>query len=64
MPGCVNTTEMDIKKAYRRGASSLGSGSAKAASNSNPVDNLNRQIKLIKQKLEKRTIKISKVAEL
>lgn len=28
MPGCVNTTEMDIKKAYRRGASSHGSGSS------------------------------------
>ncbi|XP_053672255.1 regulator of G-protein signaling 7-like [Anopheles nili] len=63
MPGCVNTTEVDIKKAYRRGASSLGSGSSGTASNSNPVEQLTRQIKLLKLKLERRTIKISKVAE-
>uniref|UniRef100_A0A182K6H8 Regulator of G-protein signaling 7 n=1 Tax=Anopheles christyi TaxID=43041 RepID=A0A182K6H8_9DIPT len=63
MPGCVNTTEVDIKKAYRRGASSLGSGSSGTAGNSNPVEQLTRQIKLLKLKLERRTIKISKVAE-
>lgn len=63
MPGCVNTTETDIKKTYRRGASSLGSGSTGVASNSNPIEQMNRQIRLLKQKLERRTIKISKVAE-
>uniref|UniRef100_A0A182R976 Regulator of G-protein signaling 7 n=1 Tax=Anopheles funestus TaxID=62324 RepID=A0A182R976_ANOFN len=63
VPGCVNTTEVDIKKAYRRGASSLGSGSSGTAGNSNPVEQLTRQIKLLKLKLERRTIKISKVAE-
>uniref|UniRef100_A0A336LQ91 CSON000735 protein n=1 Tax=Culicoides sonorensis TaxID=179676 RepID=A0A336LQ91_CULSO len=61
MPGCVNTTEMDIKKAYRRGASSLGSGSA--GTSNNPIEQTNRQIHLYKQKLERRTIKVSKVAE-
>lgn len=61
MPGCVNTTEMDIKKAYRRGASSLGSGSA--GTSTNPIEQTNRTIHLLKQKLEKRTIKVSKVAE-
>ncbi|XP_063705888.1 regulator of G-protein signaling 7 [Culicoides brevitarsis] len=61
MPGCVNTTEMDIKKAYRRGASSLGSGSA--GTSNNPIEQTNRTIHLLKQKLEKRTIKVSKVAE-
>ncbi|XP_050095141.1 regulator of G-protein signaling 7-like [Anopheles aquasalis] len=63
VPGCVNTTEVDIKKAYRRGASTLGSGSSGTAGNSNPIEQLTRQIKLLKLKLERRTIKISKVAE-
>jgi regulator of G-protein signaling len=27
MPNCINTTEVDIKKAYRKGGSTLGSGS-------------------------------------
>ncbi|XP_059621105.1 regulator of G-protein signaling 7 [Phlebotomus argentipes] len=63
MPGCVNTTEMDIKKAYRRGgSSSLGSGSAGALSN-NPVEQMTRTIGLLKQRMERRTIKISKIAE-
>ncbi|KAG4080174.1 hypothetical protein HA402_008245 [Bradysia odoriphaga] len=63
MPGCVNTTEMDIKKAYRRGASSHGSGSSGAAVNNNPIEQINRLISLRKMKLERRTIKVSKVAE-
>ncbi|XP_058813635.1 regulator of G-protein signaling 7-like [Topomyia yanbarensis] len=63
MPGCVNTTEMDIKKAYRRGASSLGSGSAGSAANSNPAETMAKTINLLKQKLERRTIKVSKAAE-
>ena len=63
MPGCVNTTEMDIKKAYRHGASSHGSGSAGASLNNNPIEQINRLISLRKQKLERRTIKMSKAAE-
>ncbi|XP_055547042.1 regulator of G-protein signaling 7-like [Wyeomyia smithii] len=63
MPGCVNTTEVDIKKAYRRGASSLGSGSAGTAANSNPSETMTKTIKLLNQRLERRTIKVSKVAE-
>uniref|UniRef100_A0A182QVX1 Regulator of G-protein signaling 7 n=1 Tax=Anopheles farauti TaxID=69004 RepID=A0A182QVX1_9DIPT len=63
MPGCVNTTEMDIKKAYRKGASSLGSGSAGTAAHSNPVETMTKTITLLKQKLDRRTIKVSKVAE-
>jgi regulator of G-protein signaling len=61
-PGCINTTEMDIKKAYRRGGSKLGSGSA-GQIQSNPIEQMTRQINLLKQKLERRTIKVSKVAE-
>lgn len=63
MPGCVNTTEMDIKKAYRRGASSLGSGSASMAYNSNPTETMTKTINLLKQRLERRTIRVSKAAE-
>ena len=60
--GCVNTTEVDIKKAYRRGASTHGSGSGTSFS-SNPIEQITRNIQLMKLKLERRTIKISKVAE-
>lgn len=60
MPGCVNTTEMDIKKAYRHGASSHGSGSA---SGNNLVEHFNRLITLRKQKLERRTVKVSKASD-
>lgn len=63
MPGCVNTTEMDIKKAYRRGGSSLGSGSAGAVLNNNPVEQMTRTIAHLKQRIERRTIKVSKIAE-
>lgn len=63
MPGCMNTTEMDIKKAYRHGASSHGSGSAGAALNNNPIEQINRLITLRKQKLDRRTIKVSKAAD-
>ena len=63
IPGCVNTTEIDIKKAYRRGCSSHGTGSAGAAVTKNPIEQLTRIITLRKQKLERRTIKVSKAAE-
>lgn len=63
MPGCVNTTEIDIKKAYRRGGSSHGTGSSGASVAKNPVEQLTRIITLRKQKLERRTIKVSKAAE-
>ncbi|SPP78127.1 regulator of G-protein signaling 7 [Drosophila guanche] len=63
MPGCVNTTEIDIKKAYRRGGSSHGTGSSGASVAKNPVEQLSRIIALRKQKLERRTIKVSKAAE-
>ncbi|XP_026845826.1 regulator of G-protein signaling 7 [Drosophila persimilis] len=63
MPGCVNTTEIDIKKAYRRGGSSHGTGSSGASVAKNPIEQLSRIIALRKQKLERRTIKVSKAAE-
>lgn len=63
MPGCVNTTETDMRKAYRRGASSHGSGSSGAAVNSNPIEQVSRIIALRKTKLERRTMHVSKIAE-
>lgn len=59
--GCINTTEMDIKKAYRRGGSSLGSGST--GTSNNPVETMNKQIHLLNQRMERRTIKVSKASE-
>lgn len=85
MPNCINTTEVDIKKAYRKGGSSLGSGSGSTRIHHNySVEQLTRhvswllkhknfcftnlnivfsQVQMLKLKLERRTIKISKVAE-
>jgi regulator of G-protein signaling len=88
MPNCINTTEVDIKKAYRKGGSSLGSGSGSTRIHQNySVEQLTRhvslrgtfstsvcplsmkllslpsQVQMLKLKLERRTIKISKVAE-
>lgn len=63
IPSSINTTEVDIKKAYRHGASTHGSGSAGASLSNNPVEQINRLITLRKQKLERRTVKVSKVAE-
>jgi len=82
MPNSINTTEVDIKKAYRKGGSSLGSGSGSTRVHNNySVEQLTRhvspcmaflfisfssfrsQVQMLKLKLERRTIKISKVAE-
>jgi len=64
MPNCINTTEVDIKKAYRKGGSSLGSGSGSTRIHQNySVEQLTRHVQMLKLKLERRTIKISKVAE-
>lgn len=63
IPGCVNTTEIDIKKAYRRGGSSHGTGSAGASVMKNPIELLTRIITLRQQKLDHRTVKVSKAAE-
>ncbi|KAG5670072.1 hypothetical protein PVAND_000358 [Polypedilum vanderplanki] len=65
MPNCINTTEVDIKKAYRKGGSSLGSGSSGSTRvhNNLSVEQLTRHVQMLKLKLERRTIKISKVAE-
>uniref|UniRef100_A0ABD2WLJ1 Regulator of G-protein signaling 7 n=1 Tax=Trichogramma kaykai TaxID=54128 RepID=A0ABD2WLJ1_9HYME len=69
MPGCVNTTELDIKKVCRsQGRPTSSSG---ACQHSGPlrklvnrsVDELRHEIELLKLRLDRRIIKISKVAE-
>lgn len=46
MPNCINTTEVDIKKAYRKGGSSLGSGSSGSTRvhNNYSVEQLTRHV--------------------
>lgn len=46
MPNCINTTEVDIKKAYRKGGSSLGSGSGSTRIHQNySVEQLTRHVR-------------------
>ncbi|XP_066999200.1 regulator of G-protein signaling 7 [Anabrus simplex] len=76
MPGCVNTTEIDIKKACRMNkplkssrhlqlgvAGGRISPSTSEADLGTPLDHLKRHIKMLKQRLDRRNIKVSKVAE-
>jgi len=48
MPNSINTTEVDIKKAYRKGGSSLGSGSSGSTRvhNNLSVEQLTRHVSL------------------
>ena len=47
MPNCINTTEVDIKKAYRKGGSSLGSGSGSTRIHHNySVEQLTRHVSI------------------
>lgn len=76
MPGCVNTTEIDIKKACRmnkpmRNNKFLQPGvtgtrispSTSELETVNPIDIIKKQITLLESRLERRNIKVSKVAE-
>lgn len=82
MPGCVNTTELDIKKACRMnkppaavkvggeggggGGGSMAATGSSAASNQDTiatVDALKKEIATLKQRLDRRNFKVSKVAE-
>lgn len=69
MPGCVNTTEVDIKKACRMNKPKNGTSKIQqnaTTANRNPEDQvelLRKQIANLKQRLERRNIKVSKVAE-
>lgn len=70
MPGCVNTTEVDIKKACQSNKLMQNKNMqciSPSASITNAkiitLDILKKQRDLLKQRLERRNIKVSKVAE-
>ncbi|KAJ8675442.1 hypothetical protein QAD02_011228 [Eretmocerus hayati] len=70
MPGCVNTTELDIKKVCRGQGRSIPSFGGAQPSNiksrtapQRTIDELNEEIDALKKRLDRRTIKMSKVAE-
>ncbi|KFM63702.1 Regulator of G-protein signaling 7, partial [Stegodyphus mimosarum] len=76
VPGCVNTTEMDIKKACRMNKpfksakhfqSAVGGGrispSVSEAELNSPQDSIKVEIKSLKHRLDRRNVKISKVAD-
>ncbi|XP_020707592.2 regulator of G-protein signaling 7 isoform X4 [Athalia rosae] len=77
MPGCVNTTESDIKKACRSNKPmikaskhlQLGVGGGRISPTptdsdlSSPNETLQKEITMLKQRLDRRNIKVSKVAE-
>ncbi|XP_044592994.1 regulator of G-protein signaling 7 isoform X1 [Cotesia glomerata] len=76
MPGCVNTTELDIKKACRSNKTMKASKHSQigvACGRISPTDTkdlinpsietLQKEIDMLKQKLDRRCIKVSKVAE-
>ena len=75
-PGCVNTTEVDIKKACRvskplRSSRHLQLGvaggrispSTSETDLASPTEAVKRHIAMLKQRLDRRNIKVSKVAE-
>lgn len=75
-PSCVNTTEMDIKKACRTKKpikaskhSQLGVDGGRISPthtetpNNRSPESIKKEIDILKQRLDKRNIKISKVAE-
>ncbi|CAG9759989.1 unnamed protein product [Ceutorhynchus assimilis] len=74
MPGCVNTTEVDIKKACQmnkpmKGLKNLQIGAPKLSPSTSglhpkvTVESLRKQVTLLKSQLERRNIKVSKAAE-
>ncbi|XP_049783624.1 regulator of G-protein signaling 7 isoform X2 [Schistocerca cancellata] len=76
MPGCVNTTEIDIKKACRMNkplksskhlqlgvAGGRISPSTLETDLATPVEHLKRHIAMLRKRLDRRNIKVSKVAE-
>lgn len=75
-PGCVNTTELDIKKACRSYKSvvqpskhlqlGIAGGKISPSTESNAtssIEFLQRQIETLKDRLDRTVIKVSKVAE-
>ncbi|KAK9751909.1 GGL domain [Popillia japonica] len=76
MPGCVNTTEIDIKKACQMNKPIYGIKNTQAAAqgikmspstsdlgSKTTTENIKRQISMLKMRLDRRNIKVSKVAD-
>ncbi|XP_075227494.1 regulator of G-protein signaling 7 isoform X2 [Lycorma delicatula] len=71
MPGCVNTTELDIKKACRmnkpvksgEGMTATSGPSSGASDTGAAIQALKKEIANLKQRLDRRNFKVSKVAE-
>lgn len=74
MPGCVNTTEIDIKKACQMNKPLVGNKNANLSNqkmspstsgivNKSSIEILKKHIELLKSRLERRNIKVSKAAE-
>ncbi|KAJ1527580.1 hypothetical protein ONE63_007543 [Megalurothrips usitatus] len=57
VPGCVNTTEINIKKICSNSTKLMALPAA------TPAQLISRQIQMLKQRLDRRNIKLSKVAE-
>lgn len=73
-PGCVNTTEMDIKKACRTykpisklnkhlGMTSTDIPSHSGSFSISSIESLNKEIEMLKSRLDRSNIKVSKVSE-
>lgn len=75
-PGCVNTTELDVKKACRSHKPTLrsiehlelGIAGGKISPQSESyitfmIESLEKEIDMLKDRLDRRNIKVSKVAE-
>ncbi|XP_076062555.1 regulator of G-protein signaling 7-like isoform X2 [Oratosquilla oratoria] len=76
VPGCVNTTEIDIKKACRMNkpikstrhlAHAVAGGrispSVSEADLTNPIETLEQEVDILKQKIDRANFKVSKAAE-
>uniref|UniRef100_A0A8D8U5U1 Regulator of G-protein signaling 7 n=2 Tax=Cacopsylla melanoneura TaxID=428564 RepID=A0A8D8U5U1_9HEMI len=66
MPGCVNTTEVDMKKLHSKKNKSSNMKSLKrdvSATCVSHLESIKKEITLLKLRLDRRNIKLSKVAE-
>lgn len=62
MPGCVNTTELDIKKACRMNKPA-NKNSAASVSSEQAIENLMKEVTMLKSRLDRSNFKMSKVSE-
>ncbi|XP_028969183.1 regulator of G-protein signaling 7 [Galendromus occidentalis] len=64
VPGCVNTTEVDVKKACRMNKNKpTTSGETASSSSATPMESLKAEAETLRARLDRVTVKSSKVAE-